>query len=171
MPQTVVVIGATGSQGGAVVEELLEHPDAYHVRALTRDPIMPAAQLLAAMGVEAQRTNLDEGREALATASAGAHAIYALTDFWQKQSGTDETTQGKAIVDAALFGGRFLNVYHWKSKSLVTEYIEREQPDLWAETTAILFPNYFENCLTSPEKYLPTKNASGMYTDLCKPNS
>lgn len=82
--------------------------------------------------------------------------------------------QGKAIVDAAartttlqhfvwsalpdpvkLSGGKILNVNHWKSKSLVTEYIQQEKPALWTKTTVILFPNYFENCLNTPERYLP----------------
>ena len=57
-----------------------------------------------------------------------------------------------------------MKVNHWKSKSLVAEYIQHEKPELWAKTTTILFPNYFENCLTSPEKYLPVPNANGVYT-------
>lgn len=119
---------------------------------------------------------MDEGREALAAVFTGAHVIYALTDFWQKQSASAELEQGKAIADAAaatptlqhfiwsalpdpvaLSGGQFLNVHHWKSKSLITEYIQTSKPELWAKTTTVLFPNYFENCLTYPDRYLPTK--------------
>ncbi|OJI95848.1 hypothetical protein ASPVEDRAFT_156709 [Aspergillus versicolor CBS 583.65] len=181
--RSVVVIGATGSQGGSVIEELLQHPDLYHIRGLTRDPAKPAAQALAARGVEVQYADLDDGREALATAFTGAHVIYALTDFWQKQSASAEIEQGKAIADAAaatatlqhfiwsalpdpvaLSGGQFLNVHHWKSKSLITEYIRTSKPELWAKTTTVLFPNYFENCLTYPDRYLPTKDESGTYT-------
>ncbi|KAL3409721.1 NmrA-like family protein [Aspergillus fumigatus] len=190
--RTVVVIGSTGSQarlptGGSVVAAFLKHPDLYHIRAITRDPAKPAAQELAARGVEIQRADVDEGREVLTAAFDGAHIIYALTDFWQKQSATAEVEQGKAIADAAaatttlqhfvwsalpdpvaLSGGQFLNVHHWKGKSLVTEYIQKEKPELWAKTTTILFPNYFENCLTSPGRYLPvkisTQDEAGTYT-------
>lgn len=159
-----------------MVAELLRHSDLYNIRAITRDPSKPAAQELAARGVEVQQADLDGGKEALAAVFAGAHAIYALTDFWQKQSAAAEIEQGKAIADAAavtttlqhfvwsalpdpvaLSGGQFLNVHHWKSKSLVTEYIQTEKPELWAKTTTILFPNYFENTLTSPDRYLPVK--------------
>lgn len=159
-----------------MVAAFLKHPDLYHIRAITRDPAKPAAQELAARGVEIQRADVDEGREVLTAAFDGAHIIYALTDFWQKQSATAEVEQGKAIADAAaatttlqhfvwsalpdpvaLSGGQFLNVHHWKGKSLVTEYIQKEKPELWAKTTTILFPNYFENCLTSPGRYLPVK--------------
>lgn len=166
-----------------MVSELLQHPDTYRVRVITRDPTKPAAQSLAGRGADVQRADLDDGPDALAVVFFGAHAIYALTDFWQTQSATAEIAQGKAIVDAAartptlehfvwsalpdpekLSGGRLLNVNHWKSKSLVTEYIQREKPGLWAKTTTILFPNYFENCLTVPERYLPAPDTTGVYT-------
>lgn len=154
----------------------MQHPGLYHIRALSRDPAKPAAQALAARGVEIQYADLDDGRQALAAAFTGAHVIYALTDFWQKQSASAEVEQGKSIADAAsatptlqhfiwsalpdpisLSGGQFLNVHHWKSKSLVTEFIQTSKPELWAKTTTVLFPNYFENCLTVPDRYLPTK--------------
>ncbi|KAJ5962515.1 hypothetical protein N7501_007456 [Penicillium viridicatum] len=182
-PQKVVVIGATGSQGGAVAKELLEHPESYQVRALTRNPAKPAAQALAKLGAELYCADLTSGRDALASAFSGADVVFALTDFWQTQSADDEIVQGKAIADAAaqtptlkhliwsalpdpvkLSGGLFLNVHHWKGKSLVTEYIQASKPELWAKTTTILFPNYFENCLTTPDRYLPVKDAFGVYT-------
>ena len=158
------------------MKDLLQHRDTYHVRALTRDPAKPAAQSLAALGVDVERADLDAGSDTLAAVFTGAYAIYALTDFWQTQSAAAEIVQGKSIVDAAartttlqhfvwsalpdpvkLSGGKILNVDHWKSKSLVTEYIQQEKPALWAKTTVILFPNYFENCLKTPERYLPVR--------------
>ena len=41
----VLVVGATGRQGGAVARSLLNR--GFRVRALTRDPQKPAAQALA----------------------------------------------------------------------------------------------------------------------------
>lgn len=174
----------TSSQGGAVARELLGHPETYHVRALTRNPEKPAAKALAELGAELYCADLNSGRDALAAAFSGADVIFALTDFWQTQSADTEIAQGKAIADAAahisslkhflwsalpdpvaLSGGKFLNVHHWKGKSLVTEYIQGRHAELWAKTTTILFPNYFENCLTTPERYLPVR-VSGLQTAL-----
>ncbi|MYS49903.1 NmrA family NAD(P)-binding protein, partial [Streptomyces sp. SID6013] len=47
---TIAVFGATGQQGGAVVDALLDHK--ARVRALVRDPRSDRAQALAARGVE-----------------------------------------------------------------------------------------------------------------------
>jgi hypothetical protein len=163
-------------KGCSVVRELLQQPDVYHVRALTRNPSKSAARALVELGAEVQHSGLDDGRDALAVAFTGAHIIYALTVFWQTQSATAEFAQSKAIAEAAaqttilgqfvwstlpdpvkLSEGRYLNVHHWKSKSLKTDYIERKQSALWAKTIAIAFPNYFENCINFPRTYLPTK--------------
>lgn len=53
----ILVIGATGAQGLAVIDKLLEpaadgSPSPYAIRALTRDPTSRRAQLLAAKGAE-----------------------------------------------------------------------------------------------------------------------
>ncbi|RAH84782.1 NmrA-like family protein [Aspergillus japonicus CBS 114.51] len=181
-PRTVVVIGATGSQGGSVARELLKHPERYSVRAVTRDPSKPAARELAALGAEIRAADLSDGAEVLAAVFAGAEAIFALTDFWATQSTEAEVAQGRAIVDAAartstlghfvwsalpdpeqLSGGELLHIHHWKGKSRVTDYIQQQYPALWAVTTTVLFPNYFENCLTHPDRYLSKPDTHGVY--------
>ena len=53
----ILVVGATGAQGMAVVDALLAPgsegtPSPFAVRALTRDPTGDTAQVLAARGVE-----------------------------------------------------------------------------------------------------------------------
>lgn len=155
--------------------ELLKYPAAYQVRAFTRDPTKESAQNLAKLGAELWKGDLSDPNS-LELAFSGADVIYAMTDFWQSMSGDVEFSQGKAIVEIAdrvatlqhflwsalpdpvqLSKGRFLNVHHWKSKSKVTDYIRETKPLLWAKTTTILFPNYFENCLTVPSLYLPLK--------------
>ncbi|RFU73693.1 hypothetical protein TARUN_8565 [Trichoderma arundinaceum] len=173
-PKTVVVIGATGLQGGSVVDEFLKYPKDYRVRGLTRDASKPAALALAAKGVDVQAADLDSGCEALARAFSGANIIFALTDFWASRSKVVEIAQGKGVTDAAamistlehfvwsalpdpmeLSQGRFYHVHHWKSKADVTDYIRTQHSELWKKTTTVLFPNYFENCLTDPKHYLP----------------
>lgn len=100
------------------------------------------------------------------------------------QSTTAEVVQGKGIIDAVaqittlehliwsaildpekMSRGKFLQINHWKSKSLITEYIQQKL-ELWVKTTAILFPNYFENCLTALGRYLPVPDATGIYMHL-----
>ena len=51
----LVVFGATGLQGGSVIKTLLADSalaKQYKIRGITRDPKKPAAQELAAQGVE-----------------------------------------------------------------------------------------------------------------------
>jgi nucleoside-diphosphate-sugar epimerase len=52
-PKLVAVYGATGSQGGSVVQSLLQNKDhTFTVRGITRNPDSEKAKALAAQGVE-----------------------------------------------------------------------------------------------------------------------
>ena len=48
----VVVVGATGTQGGSVIKALAESDKPYRIRGLTRDTSKPAALKLKAQGAE-----------------------------------------------------------------------------------------------------------------------
>ena len=53
--KVVVVFGATGNQGGSVIQTFLNDPkltQQFKLRAITRDPSKPAAKALAAKGVD-----------------------------------------------------------------------------------------------------------------------
>jgi hypothetical protein len=162
-----------------VVAEFLKYPNEYRVRGLTRDISKPAALALSANGVDVRAADLNAGHDVLAKAFEGANIIFALTDFWASRSKVVEIAQGKAVTDAAamipslehfvwsalpdpmeLSQGRFYHVHHWKSKADVTDYIKTQKPELWKKTTTVLFPNYFENCLTDPRHYLPRQVSS-----------
>lgn len=58
MAKTVVVVGATGGQGGSVISALLGRPG-IHIRGITRNIHSPKAQTLAAKGVEMVTADLD----------------------------------------------------------------------------------------------------------------
>ncbi|MEU5947563.1 NmrA/HSCARG family protein [Micromonospora sp. NPDC047465] len=93
----ILVLGATGGQGSAVVEALLGR--GARVRALVRDPKRAAARRLADRGVEVVAGSLDDP-SSLATAMAGAGSTFALTTPFE--AGVDaEVTQGRAILAAA----------------------------------------------------------------------
>ncbi|KAK6367975.1 hypothetical protein LTS17_010128 [Exophiala oligosperma] len=81
MSKTIAVLGATGTQGGSVVRTFLTLPG-WKVRAITRTPSSLAAQNLASSGAEVVRADLDDPKS-LDAAFFGAHAIFAVTDFWQ----------------------------------------------------------------------------------------
>ena len=54
----IVVVGATGRQGGQVVRQLVKH--GWRIRALTRRPTSKKAVLLRQLGVEVVAANLDD---------------------------------------------------------------------------------------------------------------
>ncbi|KAL8279677.1 hypothetical protein RQP46_007990 [Phenoliferia psychrophenolica] len=100
----VVVIGATGQQGGSVARTLLED-GRFPVRAFTRRPDSESALALAKAGAEVVQGDLNNIAD-LERAFKGAYAIYALTDAWSAaKGGVDEVTQGKNLADAAVRAG------------------------------------------------------------------
>ena len=129
----IAVIGATGKQGGSVIDALLTR-DA-RVRALVRDPHKPAAQALADRGIELSIGDLGDAAS-LDALFAGVDAAFAMTT--PLDGGTDrETTTGIAIADAAARTGlphlvfstvggaeRESGVPHFESKRRVEEHIE-----------------------------------------------
>ncbi|KAF7433116.1 hypothetical protein PC9H_005064 [Pleurotus ostreatus] len=80
----ILVIGATGAQGIAVIDALLSSasdgsPSPYSVRALTRDPSSQCAQELAAKGVECVQGAFDNLRS-VAAAFKGVYGAWVNTD-------------------------------------------------------------------------------------------
>ena len=96
-PGPVLVLGATGTQGGAVARALLAA--AVETRALVRDPDAARARTLADAGATLVRGDLNDA-DALTPAFADAAAVYAVTTpFADGVEG--EVRQGGAIVTAA----------------------------------------------------------------------
>jgi uncharacterized protein YbjT (DUF2867 family) len=98
----VLVLGATGGQGGAVASALLTA--GRPVRALVRDPGSDRAGRLAAAGAELAAGDFTSRAE-LAAAMHGVSAAFALTTPFESgtpESGTAaELQQGQAIIEAA----------------------------------------------------------------------
>jgi uncharacterized protein YbjT (DUF2867 family) len=94
----IAVIGATGQQGSATVDALLEW--GMPVRALTRDMDSPAAHALSARGVEVVTADLD-APESVHAAFAGAAAAFAMTTFDGPRGIDGEISHGKVIADCA----------------------------------------------------------------------
>ncbi len=129
----VVVTGATGQQGGAVVKSLLER--GHEVRAVTRNTDSAKAKDLAKAGVRLVRASLED-TAALTRALEGATSLFAMTTPFE--GGTHaETRQGISAADAAKAAGvhlvftsvgsanRQTGVPHFDSKYVVEEHIAK----------------------------------------------
>src|SRR4029077_20033487 len=97
----VLVTGATGKQGSAVVEALLAR--GHQVRALTRNPASPSANRLRQQGVEIAVGDFSD-HDSLVRAARGADAVYAMSTPYE-QGAEKEIAQGMSITDAAKAAG------------------------------------------------------------------
>src|SRR6185295_16762376 len=98
---TVVVTGATGQQGGAVVKKLLER--GHEVLTVTRDTDSAKAKALADTGVTLVRASLED-TAALIKALEGATSLFAMTTPFEGGPQA-ETRQGISAADAAKAAG------------------------------------------------------------------
>ena len=131
-PRLIGVIGATGQQGGAVVDALIEQ--GLSVRALVRDPEGARVRALAGRGVEIVTGNVADAAS-LDTLLSGIDGVFAMST---PVDGPDvEVTAGIAIADAAARNGvphtvfstvggaeRQTGIAHFESKRRVEEHIE-----------------------------------------------
>ncbi|OBT82727.1 hypothetical protein VE02_09097 [Pseudogymnoascus sp. 03VT05] len=107
-PKTVLVIGATGKQGGAVIENILASPQAhsFNIVAVTRDAASRKAQKLAAHPnvsvIEGDLANVDN----IFNKTGPVWGVYSV----QVNSDVEEQ-QGKAMADAAVMNGAQHFVY------------------------------------------------------------
>ena len=99
--RTVLVAGATGRQGGAVVRHLLKA--GWIPRGLTRDPSSPAAQDLAFRGVELVQGDMMD-LSSLMAAMDGAHGVFSVQES-RRIGFHQEIRQGMNLADAAARSG------------------------------------------------------------------
>lgn len=95
--KTVLVTGATGSQGGAVARKLLDTQ--FQVRALTRNPEKPSARSLAERGAEVVEGDFDD-RTSLDRVLDGVYGVFSVQNFWEVGF-EKEIEQGIRMADAA----------------------------------------------------------------------
>lgn len=151
----VLVLGATGAQGGSLARYLLGHGGS--VRALTRRPDAPVALALSAAGAEVWPGDLDDVAS-LEHAMAGCDWVFGVTNFWEH--GPREVDHGKNIVDAARRAKAphlllstlesaeqtsrgAIAVAHTETKAAVEAYARASR----VVATYVHLPFYFENFL------------------------
>jgi uncharacterized protein YbjT (DUF2867 family) len=99
----ITVIGATGTQGGAVARALLADGE-FAVRAVTRSAASPKARALAELGAEVVEATLtDEG--SLREAFNGAYGAFLVTPFWEHRSPARELVEVENLINAARAAG------------------------------------------------------------------
>src|SRR5262249_8818429 len=101
--QPILVIGATGRQGGASARHLLPQRNVHPVRALVRDPSAPAARAPATQGAELVRGDLDD-RASIERALDGVYGVHLVQAYMPKEP-EREVRQGTMVVDTARAAG------------------------------------------------------------------
>ncbi|KAJ3541157.1 hypothetical protein NMY22_g4003 [Coprinellus aureogranulatus] len=157
MSKLIVVTGATGQQGGSVVDWLLKEPaGTFSIRGVTRNPSSEASKALQAKGVEVVQADLSNLEEVTA-AFRGAWGVFGLTQFYE-HGYEAEQLHGKNIVEAA----KANNVQHivwstvegregeckaisWTSKAEIEDRVIASG----IPYTFVHIPMYYENFWTS----------------------
>ena len=167
--KTILVIGATGAQGGAVASALLDR-GTFNVRALTRKPASAAAQALAARGAEVVEGTLDD-RATLRAAVKGCYGVFGVTNYWEHFE--RETEHGRNLINAVAgaevehfvfsslpsvktITNGALNVPHFEQKYELEQYAR----SLGIPSTFIHVAFYFDNFIGF---FPPRKNEDGTY--------
>lgn len=152
----VLVTGATGKQGGAVIRELAG--EGFALRAMTRKPQGPEARAVAKLpGVEVVEGDLNDAHS-LRQALAGAWGVFAVQNTWE--AGVEgEEAQGKRIAQLAREAGvehyvyssvgsahRSTGIPHFENKWRIEETVRA----LKFPSHVIIRPVFFMENLTSP---------------------
>lgn len=143
MSKILAVFGATGVQGGSLINYVLNNPELsqkYRIRAITRDVDSEKAKQLKGK-VEVVQADMSE-KTSLESALEGVHTVFAMTVPSFGPDGLDvEYSQGKMIADAAIqkgslyfifstlpsvsdiSGGKYRHVTTFDAKAKIERYI------------------------------------------------
>jgi uncharacterized protein YbjT (DUF2867 family) len=145
LQRPIAVLGATGQQGGSVVDALLAQGQA--VRALVRDPGSSRARALEERGVEVVAADQEDG-EALRPALTGVGALFLMTTFEGADSTEGEVRRGLNVAEAAArvgvphvvyssVGGaeRATGIPHFESKRRVEQRLSELVPATFVRPT------------------------------------
>ncbi|KAH8751299.1 hypothetical protein F5883DRAFT_209417 [Diaporthe sp. PMI_573] len=178
MSKLITVFGATGNQGGSVIKAILADPvlsKEFKIRGITRDASKPAAQALAAKGVEIVTADMTS-KASLAEAIEGSHTVFLVTtpDF-MSGGGTQEQLHGKNVADVVseagashliyssllhvtnTTDGRLKHVVHFDDKAEVESYIRSK-----GIPSTFVLPGYFMTNFTMLQ--MIRKGEDGVYT-------
>jgi len=180
----ILVIGATGNQGGNVARKLLAN--GHQVRILVRNPNAPAAQLLAKAGAEVVQGELGN-KAAVASSMQGVSGVFSVT-VPDLTGGDLESRYAEELVQAALESGvnQFVHTSvsscdkfpRWKGHELLI----KSRDEKWAAEESvrkagfpywtILRPTWImENCTEPLAKFMLPQLRIGKITTALKANT
>lgn len=130
---TILVLGGTGRQGGAVTRELLRRGRTVH--ALVRDPAAPGARALADRGAVLVPGDLDD-EASLRAAMEKVHGVFSVQPFRTPGGVEAEERWGRTVGDIAVASGvghlvyssvggaeRSSGIPHFESKWVVEQHL------------------------------------------------
>lgn len=97
----VLVTGATGKQGGAVIKALQSSSESFEIIALTRNTDSPSAKMLESQGIRLVQGDL-ESAEAVFSVAGEVDSVFLVT---ARSNLETEKRQGIAMFDAAQKAG------------------------------------------------------------------
>ncbi|KAJ9107079.1 hypothetical protein QFC20_003804 [Naganishia adeliensis] len=155
----ITVFGATGTQGGSVIDHLLSSSKPYRIRAVTRDPSKPSGKKLEEKGcdvVKAEMGNENEVKKVL----EGSEIVFGVTNFWE-HGAEKEISDGKILINAIkstpsiktflwsgiesvskISQGKYTHVQHFDTKAELTEIAKREGLPLINVQPAMYMENF-----------------------------
>ena len=146
MSKVLTVVGATGQQGGSVINWVSKHPtlsEEFKIRALTRNP----AKASFPSGVEVIQADFNDV-ESLKKAFQDSDTVFGVTNYWERCDKDFEKQQGINIADAAIAvgvrhliwssstnvakhtQGRIKDCEYFDNKAEVMEYLESKKGDI-----------------------------------------
>lgn len=155
MNRIILVTGATGKQGGAVVRHLMK--DGWKIRALTRTPESDGALDLLRNGVHVMKGDLNDPAS-LRKALNGVYGVYGVQNSWE-HGVENETRQGTILADEAKHAGvkhfvyssvgsahRGTGIPHFESKWKIEQHLHSIKL-----RTTILRPVFFMENFLMPD--------------------
>ncbi|KUJ08457.1 NAD(P)-binding protein [Mollisia scopiformis] len=166
MANTILVLGATGKQGGAVINALLASPDAKAITicAVTRKPESAAAKALVLKAPDQIKLMIGDLKDCpsiFANAPLPIKRVFfvSIPDMGLMTDGTGEEVTGKALIDASLEHG----VRHFVFTS-----VDRHGSD--SDTNDTDVPHFWRKA--NIEKYLQeTSRGSQMTWTILRPTA
>jgi uncharacterized protein YbjT (DUF2867 family) len=170
MTDTILVVGATGMQGGGVARHLLRG-GTIKVRCMTRCPDSEAARLLQQQGAEVVQADLNDPAS-IRIAVQGCNGVFGVTDFWE--ASFREYDQGVTLINAAAEAGvghlvlsalpsskkisrGAIDLPHFETKARMEEHAQSENVPF----TFVHVAFYYENFLNY---FPPRRQPDGCYS-------
>jgi uncharacterized protein YbjT (DUF2867 family) len=168
-----VVFGATGKQGGAIIDTL-KKDNKYHIRGVSRTTHHAKAAKLRENGVEMIEADICSG-QGLDDVFKDVYAAFLVTNSFEKGIEGNEFECGKKLVDKARANG--VQILVWSSspysekfevpqyteKAKVEQYIKEIQKSKAFQAVTFITPTfYFQNF--ARKGFCPKRDNKGTYT-------